>query len=65
MQLLTKECISVRRYKPDILVLLALIFGLGIVVTTYSQELLSSRISYYSPDLETFQNPVTSSEKPL
>lgn len=45
-----------RRYKPDILVILALIFGLGLVVTTYSQELLSSRINYYAPTLETLQD---------
>jgi hypothetical protein len=35
-----------KRKKPDILVVLALIFGLGIAVTTYSQDMLSSNINY-------------------
>lgn len=42
-----------RRYKPDILIVLAVIFSFGLVVTTYSQELLSSHVNYsYSPAVE-------------
>jgi hypothetical protein len=47
-----KECISVRRYKPDILVLLALILGIAAAVTTYSQERLSKNVEYYSIPLQ-------------
>jgi hypothetical protein len=47
----------VRRYKPDILIVLALIFSLGLVVTTYSQELLSSHVNYsYSPVIDAMGN---------
>jgi hypothetical protein len=35
-----------RHRKPDILVILALVFGLGILVTTYSQELFATHIDY-------------------
>lgn len=42
-----------RRYKPDILIVLALIFSLGLVVTTYSQELLSNNVNYsYAPSTD-------------